>query len=168
MEYELKAVRGTPIDLPEGKGTLEITDFQKNFRFGDMALGETYIGQLNKNGQTPAQVVLPLQFPRFDMMRQGDLFISVAHLHEHTPIDQQRYYTGLQVTRDPGVLLVYGGFIVMIAGCFMTFFMFHQQICVEIIESKTETQVVVSGFANKNKMGMQRRTQTISERLRRL
>ncbi|HAY40073.1 MAG TPA: cytochrome c biogenesis protein ResB, partial [Desulfobacteraceae bacterium] len=40
----------------------------------------------------------------------------------------QRYYTGLQVTSDPGVWVVYAGFIMMIIGCFITFFMSHQRL----------------------------------------
>ena len=57
----------------------------------------------------------------------------------------QRYYTGLQVTKDPGIWVVYTGFIVMIIGCFITFFMSHQRLCVEVIKSGGKSKVVVTG-----------------------
>ena len=66
-----------------------------------------------------------------------------------------RYYTGLQVTKDPGVWVVYTGFILMIIGCFITFFMSHQRICVEVINGRKRNKVMVAGISNKNKLGMQ-------------
>jgi cytochrome c biogenesis protein len=60
------------------------------------------------------------------------------------------------VTRDPGVTLVYFGFIIMIAGCFVTFFMAHQQICVEAVPRGGKMDIWVSGTANKNRPGFER------------
>ena len=51
-----------------------------------------------------------------------------------------RFYTGLQVNRDPGVWVVYSGFILMIIGCYITFFMSHQQICVELVRSREKNR----------------------------
>jgi len=80
-------------------------------------------------------------------MRKGDVFIAVT-------AQAEKYYTGLQVTRDPGVWVVYTGFMLMLAGCFITFFMSHQQLMVEVESIKGETRIGVSGTANKNKLGM--------------
>ncbi len=93
-------------------------------------------------------------------MRKGQVVIAV--------VDQvQRYYTGLQVAKDPGVWVVYIGFILMIIGCYITFFMQHQQICVELA-SGSKTYVIVAGTANKNKMAMQTKVDRIAEKLARL
>jgi cytochrome c biogenesis protein len=69
------------------------------------------------------------------------------------------------VTKDPGVLLVYAGFIIMIIGCYVTFFMSHQRVCIEIIKGKAKSRVIVTGTANKNKMGMQQRVKKLSDKL---
>ena len=75
---------------------------------------------------------------------------------------ETRYYTGLQVTNDPGVWVVYTGFLLMIAGCIVTFFMSHQQICIEAqIDGKIRS-VMIRGIANKNKIDIQRKIDAIA------
>ena len=97
---------------------------------------------------------MPLRFPQFDRMRKGNLVISAADF-------DHKYYTGLQVTKDPGVLIVYAGFIVMIIGCYITFFMSHQRLCIEIVKNGVNSRIMVAGTANKNKLGMQNRIKKI-------
>ncbi|MBW2676217.1 MAG: cytochrome c biogenesis protein ResB, partial [Deltaproteobacteria bacterium] len=82
--------------------------------------------------------------------------------------DDVRYYTGLEVNKDPGVWVVYSGFIIMIAGCFITFFMSHQQICIEVSRKGDNSDVRVMGIANKNTMGMQRKVEKIAGHLAKL
>jgi cytochrome c biogenesis protein len=76
-----------------------------------------------------------------------------------------RYFTGLQVSQDPGVWVVYAGFILMIIGIYITFFMSHQQICVEVVSRGNESRITVSGTSNKNKLGMQKKVAKLAERL---
>jgi cytochrome c biogenesis protein len=91
-------------------------------------------------------------------MRKGEVVIAIA---DFLP----RYYTGLQVSRDPGVWVVYIGFILMIIGIYIAFFMSHQQICVEVVSKGKESEIMVAGTSNKNKMGMQKKVTRLSERL---
>jgi len=76
-----------------------------------------------------------------------------------------RYYSGLEVNKDPGVWVVYSGFIIMIVGCYITFFMSHQQVCIEVTRKSSKSRVLIMGIANKNKIGMQRRMEKMAERL---
>ncbi|MDX1708875.1 MAG: cytochrome c biogenesis protein ResB, partial [Desulfobacterales bacterium] len=114
------------------------------------------------------EVVLPLQFPSFDKMgsvfnknRKDDIVISASGVKAKPA--EQRYFTGLQVSRDPGVWVVYTGFILIIIGCFVTFFMSHRQICVDIIEDGDICRIMVSGTANKNKLGNERKLKMIAQ-----
>ncbi|MEZ4527166.1 MAG: cytochrome c biogenesis protein ResB [Desulfobacterales bacterium] len=98
-------------------------------------------------------------------MRQGtDFTIAV----EQTDIDMtEKYYTGLQVTHDPGVLPVYAGFIFIIFGCYVTFFMSHQRVCAEVVQKEGGSRVIISGSANKNPLGMENLVRKISLELAR-
>lgn len=53
----------------------------------------------------------------------------------------------------------------MIIGCYITFFMSHQQVCVDIIESGEKCRIVVTGTANKNKLGNERKLKTLAQTL---
>jgi cytochrome c biogenesis protein len=53
----------------------------------------------------------------------------------------------------------------MIIGIYISFFMSHQQICVEVVSKGKESDVMVAGTSNKNKMGMQKKVTRLSERL---
>ena len=161
MIYKKKSKIGRPVELSEGMGTFVVKDYRNSFHYKGIALGETFIGLLNKKDGDTINIILPLKFAGFDKMRKGDLIFSVSDY-------DSRYYTGLQVTGDPGALVVYSGFIVMIIGCFVTFFMSHRKLCIEVKKIDNKIKVMVAGTANKNKLGMQARVKKFSQNLARL
>jgi cytochrome c biogenesis protein len=160
MEYRRAARPGEPLNLPEGGGTLELKEILDRFQFmGQQDLGQTLLLTVTPPDGEPEEVRLPVRFPRFDRMRQESRFvITVADF-------PQRFYTGLQVTRDPGVPLVYLGFVLMILGCYVTFFTSHRQLCVEIVPAQKGSRVRVSGTASKDRQGMRREVDRIARRL---
>ena len=167
--YKIKAVIGKPVDLPEGLGKFVIVEYRKSAEFGGQNIGHAYLGILTPKNKEPVNIVLPLHFPNFDKMRRGAVVISVAEQETKTfnPGEKsgQRYYTGLQITKDPGVWVVYTGFIGMIIGIFITFFMSHQRVCIEIVKRGKKSDVIITGTANKNKLAMENRIKKISEKL---
>lgn len=169
MTYQQKTRIGKPFDLPEGTGKFVLTEFKEEAAFMGQAIGEALLGILTPRDGQPVEVTLPLRFANFDKMRKGNVFISVLkpNAREKMPVPTQdkRYYTGLEVTRDPGVWVVYTGFILMLIGCFVTFFMSHQQVFIEITTKGKKSHVVVAGTAYRNKMAMQRRVRQLSEKL---
>ena len=156
--YKNIATINQPLQLPEKLGAFEIKRFLQAAKFRGNNIGEAYIGILTPPGGDPVQITLPLRFPTFDKMRKGNLVIAVV---EQVP----RFYTGLQVGKDPGVWVVYSGFILMIIGCYITFFMSHQQICLEIVAAGQKSRVIVAGTANKNKTGMEIKVDRLTEKL---
>ena len=169
MVYKRKAEIGKPVNIPEGLGTFTLTAFNPAAEFRGQNIGAALIGELSPAQGEAVEVLLPLHFPNFDKMRGGGVVISVADQKQETfsPMKKEdiRYYSGLEINKDPGVWVVYSGFIVMIVGCFITFFMSHQQICIAVSGKGGQSDVRVMGTANKNKIGMQRQVEKFAEQL---
>ncbi|OPY81724.1 MAG: Cytochrome c biogenesis protein Ccs1 [Syntrophorhabdus sp. PtaU1.Bin153] len=60
---------------------------------------------------------------------------------------KENLYTGLEISRDPGVWIVWTGFALMLAGLFINFFMYHRRIYVR----KGLKGFIVAGVATRNK-----------------
>ncbi|MBA3008659.1 MAG: cytochrome c biogenesis protein ResB [Proteobacteria bacterium] len=139
---------GEKAQLPRDAGIFEFEGFLPNFKFREHNLGEAFFGKVTLKGKEGFQIPLPTKFPTFDKMRKGQFTFVVKDF-------EQRYYTGLQVTKDPGIWYVYAGFILMILGCWITFFISHQCYFIEIEKTDQKTtSVLVSGKANRNSYGM--------------
>jgi len=170
MIYQKKAAVGQTIELPESLGKFTVDEFRNSYDFRGQDLGATIFGTLHQSDGAAVDVVLPIQFPSFDKMgpifnktRKDDMLISVSGVKAQPA--EERYFTGLQVSRDPGVWVVYTGFILIIVGCYITFFISHRQVCVDIIESGQNCRIVVTGTANKNKLGNERKLKTLAQTL---
>jgi len=69
---------------------------------------------------------------------------------------KQLYATGLQVSKDPGVWLVYLGCALMLSGLTVAFFMSHRKIWAFVSEKEGQVSVLFAGSANKNKVGFEK------------
>ncbi|MEW6108874.1 MAG: cytochrome c biogenesis protein ResB [Nitrospirota bacterium] len=66
-------------------------------------------------------------------------------------------YTGMQVRKDPGVFIVYLGCIIMSIGLYITFFMSHKRIWINISEEKNTSRIIIGASANKNRAAFERK-----------
>ncbi len=64
---------------------------------------------------------------------------------------KQLYSTGLQVSKDPGVWIVYAGCGLLLLGLYMAFFLSHQRIWLYQQTTATGGVVYLAGSSNKNK-----------------
>jgi len=171
MTYEKSVTMGQEVKLPEGEGTFVIKEYSPSAKFRGQNIGGALMGVLTPEKGEPVQVLLPTHFPNFDKMRRGSIVISVAGqtAEKFVPgantATETRYYTGLQVTKDPGVWVVYTGFILMIVGCFITFFVSHQQLCIEVVQKGKGSRIMVAGISNRNRIAMQNKIKLISKAL---
>jgi len=135
---------GGVVSLPAGAGNFIFEGFVPHYDFNGHDLGEAFIGRLDTMDGRNVQIVLPTKFPTFDKMRKSRFTVEVKSW-------DQAYYTGLQVTKDPGVPFVYTGFLLMIIGCWVTFFVSHQSVCIGLEQTGSgSTRVWVAGRANRN------------------
>jgi cytochrome c biogenesis protein len=136
--------KGGVVPLPAGAGNFIFEGFLPHYNFNGHDLGEVFIGRLDTTDGKNFQIALPTKFPTFDKMRKGRFTVEVKSW-------DQAYYTGLQVTKDPGVPFVYTGFLLMIIGCWVTFFVSHQSVCIGLEQAGSgSTRVWVAGRANRN------------------
>jgi len=124
-------------------------------------VGEAVLGILVKSGKEPMEITLPLRFPSFDKIRKGEWIISVDGY-------DNAFYTGLQVTKDPGVPLVYTGFSLLIIGCWVAFLMSHQKVVVDVRASSNSSRIRVFGSANRNHIGFENAARKLGEQLSKL
>ncbi len=177
MTYQVPVKLGEPADLPEKLGQFTYTGLVPHAKFGGQDIGEALAGILTKTGGEPEEIQLSIRFASFDKMRQGKLFITVLEpnaetlagedIHSHTGKDPEgkAYWTGLEVTRDPGVPLVYLGFCLMIAGCFVAFFMPHEQVMITVSKRGQKSAVVVAGTAYRSRIAMQQKVKRLAIQL---
>jgi cytochrome c biogenesis protein len=70
-------------------------------------------------------------------------------------------YTGLQVRKDPGVVLVYLGCIIMALGLYVTFFMSHRRVWVNVLEGKGAARIAIGASANRNRASFERKIERL-------
>jgi len=89
--------------------------------------------------------------------------VDIQQAGEEFSISFRQYYsTLLLVTRDPGVLIVYFGCIMMVVGLAISFFMSHRRIWVLITaQVGQDSLILASGNTNKNKPAFEQRFQKL-------
>lgn len=65
---------------------------------------------------------------------------------------KQRYATGLQIAKDPGVWVVYIGCVLLLLGLYLAFFLSHKRIWLYQQVTASGPMLLLAGSANKNKL----------------
>jgi cytochrome c biogenesis protein len=155
----LEAELGNPVSLPGDNAKLILHDIQENFMdMGPAVLivimpeeGEEISFWIFKNHEM-IENELPEIFEKYPIFNPSAYKPHTFYLDSIEPA----YYTGLQVSRDPSVPIVYMGFSIIIIGLFLTFFTSHRKIWVRVTEKSGKIMISVAGRANKNPVGMER------------
>jgi len=138
-ETRLSATGNQPLALPGGE-TLTVLGFAQD-------VGSIYPGfsgpavQVQVQGKGPAAEPFALlqKYPGFNAEKSGVNAIAFAGV-------DQKWSTGLQVTKDPGVWVVWLGCFMLVSGIFISFFLSHRRIWVRIGGGR----IVVAGSTSKN------------------
>jgi cytochrome c biogenesis protein len=101
-----------------------------------------------KPNQMPQTAWVFKGFPGFDQQRDDDFVLTFEGV-------TSREYTGLQVTKDPAVWVVWLGSSLMILGLVASFFFSHQRVWVRI-EKGSNGGIVLAGSTNKNRVGFEK------------
>jgi cytochrome c biogenesis protein len=77
------------------------------------------------------------------------------------------YFTGLEVSHEPGQWLVWAGCILMGVGLFVAFYMVHMRLwIVAVPDARGKLVLWIGGQANKNKDRFEQRFEEVVDRIR--
>ena len=137
--FEVTGQEGEHVSLPNG-GSFAITGYAQTYQnFGPAV--QMHVN--SPDGQHGNPFVVLQSFAGFDAKRGGDYAFDLLGY-------DQKYYTGLQVAKDPGVEIVWLGCTLMVLGTMAAFFLSHRRIWVTVSSLKGKTAVVVGGSAHRN------------------
>ncbi|NIA08572.1 MAG: hypothetical protein GWP10_02060 [Nitrospiraceae bacterium] len=109
----------------------------------------------NRSGRAKAFWLLEGSEREFDLGRNS-YRISLADITE-------RYLTGLQVKKDPGVSIVWLGFAILLFGFGVVFWVPHQRIWLWIGRKDGKDLVILSGQTNKNRLRFEKNIKKVEE-----
>ncbi len=136
--------QGERAPLPEG-GFVQVVEAVPEVKmFMPQLSGAAAKIEITSASGATQETVLFHNYPNFDERRGGDQILTYDGADE-------KYYTGLQVAKDPGVWVVWLGCALMVGGICMAFFFSHKRVWVRV----TNGHVVIGGTASKNPAGFQ-------------
>ncbi|MDT8442424.1 MAG: cytochrome c biogenesis protein ResB [Desulfuromonadales bacterium] len=136
---EVNARQGQRVALPGG-GSFVVNRFAQNYdNFGPAVQMQT----TGADGRQGNPFIVLQNFADFDVRRGGAYSFSLLE-------SDQRYYTGLQVAKDPGVWVVWLGCFLMVFGSLTAFFWSHRRLWAVIEPLDKGVGVKIGGSAHRN------------------
>lgn len=139
---KLSARFGQAVKLAGG-GSFRVFNAKEDPTFGITAqLEMTTAGGERKFAQVAQKA------PDLDALRGGEQIFTLVDF-------KQRYFTGLQVAKDPGVWVVWTGCTLMVIGSLVAFFLSHRRIWVTLQPVGGKTGIKMGGTAHRNQPGFE-------------
>jgi len=155
----VEAEQGKAVMLPGNKGSLTISEIRDDF----MNLGPAVLVVIKSPEGTETSIWLFKDLETIlkkysNMLSMSQKFNPSAYKPFTLSLDDMvsMTYTGLQVTRDPGVQYVFIGFAMIIIGLFLTFFTSHRKFWVKVAQDKAGAAISIAGTSNKNPVGLEK------------
>lgn len=149
-----QVTEGNPGPIPNSNNLIRVLKAEHQVH----SFGEGVQVVLFKPNQEPRPFWLLKNFPKFDEERQDEFILTFEGFTE-------KEYTGLQVTKDPGVWIVWLGSGLMILGLIVSFFFSHQRVWVRIPKDPGG-EIVFAGSANKNRVAFEKTFGQLVDRVR--
>jgi cytochrome c biogenesis protein len=154
QETTVPAQIGTRTEIPGTSSAFALTRFIPDLRGGGPAF-QVVLSEPNR----PRETFWILQYhPEIDASRTGRYFFRVKEI-------EPQYYSGLQVTKDPGVRVVWIGCFLMMAGFYLAFFMTHRRVWVRLTEKKGGTLVEIAGSSHRDRLEFEKELEKIEQAL---
>jgi len=102
-----------------------------------------------------------LKFPDFHGSEKGEYRFTLLDF-------SGKEYTGLQLTKDPGIWIVWSGCFLLTLGCYLIFFTSHRRLWIKVELLKDDYLVTLAGTSNKNLESFKRVFDRIHQELKRI
>jgi cytochrome c biogenesis protein len=103
-------------------------------------------------------------FPAYNPVAQGQEADYRLEYHDL----QMGYFTGLEVSHEPGQWLVWAGCVLMGVGLFVAFYMVHMRLWVVAVpDARGKLVLWIGGQANKNKDRFEQKFEEVVDSIRR-
>ncbi|KAF0156338.1 MAG: cytochrome c bioproteinis protein [Syntrophaceae bacterium] len=150
--------QGYAFDLPGKEGTFQVLRVEENL----MKMGPA----IKVAVQSKKEEVTFWVFQQIDEIKQAN-----PEIIQQTPVFnpglfrpytfvllglEEKYYTGLQVSRDPGTPVVATAALLLIGGLLIILFSYARQIWIRIDREKDQVHIRVAGRSYKNQAGLQK------------
>ena len=164
----IKVGPGESFSLPEKEGTVQIVRLEENL----MQMGPA-VKIMVRSGQREVSFWI---FQHIDKIREMNPGVT-----EQVPMFnpamfkpylfvlkgiEERHYTGLQVSRDPGAPLVAAAAVLMMVGLIGTFFSSHRRIWIKIQRLGEKTKISVAARTNKHSVVLDREVRQLTEQIK--
>jgi cytochrome c biogenesis protein len=145
------------VSIPESRDKVQIFDYRENMG----RMGAAMVMVLFREGEDPQGSWILVDKPDFHGNRVQNYQIKVLRTEKSN-------YTGLQVKRDPGVWVVWFGFMAMLVGIGMTFCLSHRRIwiwCGPSPAAPGSCKTLLAGRTSKNPLAFEREFNEICGRI---
>ena len=79
---------------------------------------------------------------------------------------QPKKFTGLQITKDPGVIIVWIGSTMIVVGITLSSFIYHRRLWAKVIPGQTGVTVYMGGNSHKSQIDFQKEFRKLTERIK--
>jgi cytochrome c biogenesis protein len=156
-----------PFFLDNKDASVKVVRIEENF----MSMGPAVLLEINSPGGSTSLWVFKYiekimerfpgiveKFPKFDPGLFRPYRFGLDRI-------ESRYYTGLQISRDPGVYTVAVGSCFVILGFFITFFSSHRRLWVRVDEQEGKSRISVAATSTKDPVGLKREVEHLMKHI---
>ncbi len=166
--YKIELSIGKTYKIPDSQVTIRLLDIKEDFARAGPALILAV-----KEGDTEKKLILfeDIQAVKKRIPKQmlNSPIFNPSSIKPYTFIVEDiptRYYSGLQVSRDPGVPLVWAGFFILIFGLIITFFTSHKRIWVRVLKKEDLLEISVAGTSNKDPVSLSKKIKEVVKEIK--
>jgi len=156
------------LHLKEKDATVKILRIEENL----MSMGPAVLISI----QSPERNMRFWVFKDIERIKQGipDLFKKVPRFNPglfepyYFKLNEieKKYYTGLQLSHDPGVSIVASGSFLIIIGFLITFFSSHKRFWVRVDGEEGKSRISVAASSTRDPVGLKRETENLMRHLK--